>query len=420
MEIIKNGTILFVWAMVGNVSNYCFQFIMGRYLTLEDYGTMNALLSLSMTITLPTSAIMLVVAKYASMYRATGETGNIASLYTYSLKRIGIIGALVAIPLVVSSDYVREYLRIDDMTPIIILTFGIFWAFILTVNLGILQGTQRFYYLGSGIGLGGFLRLLFGGLVILLGFGLNGAISASVLPTIVVFVITTIPLMSYLRIKSIEVKHERILRYSIPVFVATAVFAFLSNVDLIMVKHFFEPRDAGLYASVAVLGKTLLYLPSAFAIAMFPMVSESDILNSDSFKILDRALLCTGALCAGGLVAFTFFPEILITILFGERFVEAASFLKYYGLAMTCMAIISVLISFNLARHKTSFIYPLAMGGIILVVLVNLFHSSIKEVLMTVVGVFTGLTAVNLFQIYRQRQSFYRLRQYELSTSRTD
>lgn len=410
MAIVKNASILFVCTMTGNFCNYCFQFLMGRTLTIEDYGTMNALISVVTSVTLPTSAIMFVVAKYASTYTARGEARGLASLYTSALKRVGIAALVVSGAFLAASPFVAGYLRVEDVVPVIILAVGILGAFVMTVNLGMHQGLQRFFYLGAGLGLGGVLRLLLGAVLVAAGLRLNGALLATVLPSVFIFAITFVPLTGYLGSGSYT--HTRVLRYSVPVVIASSAFAFLSNIDLILVKHFIAPTEAGLYASVAVLGKTMLYLPSAFALAVFPMVSESTELNGDSFKILDRALVCTLLLSAGGLAFFAAVPELIMGLLFGPRFISAAPYLKYYGAAMSFMSVMSIIISFNLARGKNSFIYSLGAASVLVVALIHVFHADIRQVMLTLVGVFFILTSFNLVAVYRDRRVFYRLREY--------
>lgn len=413
MAIVRNASILFVCTMFGNLSNYCFQFIMGRTLAIEDFGTMNALLSVITSITLPTSAIMMVIAKYASIYTVGGETEGMASLYTRSLEKITILSALVTGVYLVFSGFLKGYLNSSHISPVWILAIGIFGSFLMTVNFGMLQGMQRFHFLGFGIGFGGVLRLLLGVVFIYAGLRLNGALLATVLPTILIFAITLKPLSKFVRRGIDPFRHEKILRYSIPVLISSSAFAFISNVDLIMVKHFLDPREAGLYASAAVLGKTMLYLPSSFALAVFPMVSEADMVNGDPFKILDKSLLCTAGLSLAGLIVFTLGPEQLMGLLFGPRFAEAAGYLKYYGAAMSFMAVLSILISFNLARGNTGFIYSLAIGSVLLVTAINLFHSNMREIMVSITGIFFILTVFNVWLVYRERHAYYRLR-YEV------
>lgn len=408
MTIVRNASILFVATMAGNVANYSFQFIMGRSLSVEDYGAMNALLSVSTTITLPASAIMMVMAKYASVYAATGKDGGLSSLYRGSLTRVAMLAVAVTCLFLLLAPIIRGYLRIADLVPVLLLSVGILGSFLMTVNLGIIQGVQRFYWLGAGIGMGGVLRLAIGVALVYLGAGLDGAILATVMPALFIFLITLVPLYNLLGGKGGGFAHENILKYSVPVFIASSAIAFLSNVDLVMAKHYLDPVDAGLYASVAVLGKTMLYIPSSFALALFPMVSSADLANGDSFRILDKALICTALMGVAGLAVFALFPDILIAVLFGQRFAGAEVYLKYYAFAMTLMSLLSILISFNLARGRTRFVYSLGAGCALTVAAIGLFHANILEVVYSLTAVFFIVTAYNLAQSYRERHLFYR------------
>lgn len=414
MAIVRNASILFICTMAGNIANYCFQFMMGRSLSMEDFGTMNALLSVSTSITLPTGAIMIVIAKYASTYRVTADSAGISSLYALALKKVAVAAAFVTGSFLALSGLLGSYMRVNDLSTVLILAIGIFGSFMLTVNLGMLQGMQRFYCLGAGIGLGGVLRLALGAVLLAAGLKLNGALLATVFPATLIFTLTVPLLASHLERDCKGFRHDRVLKYSIPVLIASSAFAFLSNIDLIMAKHYLTARDAGLYASAAILGKTMLYLPSSFALAVFPMVSEADMLNGDSFRILDRALLCTIGICAAGALSFTVFPEFIMGVLFGARFAEASAYLKYYGAAMASLAVLSILISFNLARGKTGFIYSLVAGSALTVTGIMLYHAGIYEVMVSIAVVFTAIAAVNLWLVYRERRFFYRERNYTL------
>lgn len=412
MTLIKSGTILFITSMVGNACNYLFQFFMSRHLSVEDYGAMNAVFSVMVIVGIPTGTIMLVIAKYISVFKAKGEEAKIFSLYQNSLAKMTATGALCFFVFLIFHNQITNYLKLNNGWPSIICGFGILGAFAVTVNLGMLQGLQRFYYFGMGTGLGGLFKLLAGIILIFLGFGLNGAVTAPVASVFLTFAITIVPLCAYFRKKeAVENSTKDILFYSIPVFLSSIAFAIITNIDLIMIKHLLSPEEAGLYAAVGILGKIVLYLPAAFVLALFPMVSEFHALNRDVFKILDKALLYTIAISMIGILGFVIFPELVIKILFGNKFVTAAPLLKFYGLAMMFMAIICVLISFNLARHKTGFIYSLGIGCLLLIVLINFFHGSLLTVISVILAVTFCLAAINLWMVYQDRKAFYCIRE---------
>ncbi|OGW51436.1 MAG: hypothetical protein A2Z50_01950 [Nitrospirae bacterium RBG_19FT_COMBO_42_15] len=414
MSFFKSGTILLAAAMIGNLSNYFFQFFMSRYLSIEDYGAMNAIFSLMAITGIPTGTIMLVVAKYTSTFKAGSKDKEIAFLYRNSLIKMAALGSLFLFIFLISNNYITSYLKLDNRWPIIIIGIGLFLSFVATVNMGMLQGLQRFYYFGAGIGIGGIFRLILGIIFIFLGLRLNGAVIATVLPVLLVFLITGIPLYNYLKEKGEADKYTKeILNYSLPVLLSAIAFSAITNMDIIIVKHLFSPEDAGLYAAVSILGKTILYLPAAFVLALFPIVSESHALNNNIYKILDKGLLYTLAFSAIGVVVFLIFPELSIRILFGERFISAAPLLKFYGLAMMFMAIISVLMNFNLARQKTGFIYTFVIGCAALITMLSLFHDSLLTVILIILSVNLILLVINILMVYQDRRVFYQLRKTE-------
>lgn len=415
MTLLKGGTILFFASMTGNLSNYIFQFFMSRQLSLEDYGAMNAVFSILAIIGIPATTVTFVVAKYISVFNTVGEIRKISSLYRASLMRMATFGLLCFSTFILFTGPITGYLKIYSGWPIIIIGGGIFFSFILTVNFGMLQGLKRFYCLGAGIGSTGVFKLVFGFIFILMGFGLNGAVGAVVFSALAVFIMTAIPLSRHFKRVEVTESHTRdIFFYSVPVLVSTVAITALTNMDLVFVKHIFSPDEAGLYAAVSVLGKTIFYLPSAFMLALFPMVTESHTLNNDTFKILDKGLLYTASISSAGVLAFALFPDLAMKTLFGESFVSVAPLLKFYGLAMMFMSITSILISFNLARGRTGFIYPLGVGCVALYILINVFHGSLATVIFMLMAVAVTLTAVNLWMVFQDRRAFYRLTQPEM------
>lgn len=404
MTLIRSGAIIFLASMIGNISNYLFQFYMGRRLSLEDYGALNAVFSIMVIVSIPTVTIMLVVAKYVSTFRAKGENGRIASLYRNSLVKMLLLGMVFFTPFLLFNSQITRYLKLDNGWPVIVIGIGLFFSFIVTSNLGMLQGLQKFYYFGAGIGLLGFFKLFFGVVFVIFGFGLNGAVASVPVSFICVIVLTAIPLLPYIKEKeSVERQTREILSYSIPVLAASIAFAILTNIDLILVKHIFPPETAGLYSSLSVLGKTILYLPSAFVLALFPIVSESHSLNQDTYRILGKGLVYTAFISIAGVLVFTFFPELILKIMFGNKFLTIAPLLKYYGLAMMFMALINILMNFNLARNRTGFLYSLGGGCLLLVLSIHLFHGSLLSVIMAVITLGFLLTGANFWMAYRDR-----------------
>jgi O-antigen/teichoic acid export membrane protein len=196
-----------------------------------------------------------------------------------------------------------------------------------------------------------------------------------------------------------------IIKYSLPVLGVTIIFSILTQADMVLVKHYFLAQQAGLYASAAVLGRAILYLPAAIIIALFPMVTELHSLNKDASHILKKGLVYTALLAGGGVLLFWIMPEFLLGFLFGQRYLAAAPLLGIFGLAMFPMAMLGILISFNLARNQVKLIYPLLVGAIIQITLIHFYHQTLNQVLWIIVGMGTLLFITNLGMILRDKDS---------------
>ena len=63
-ELRRGGLILLIMMMFANAFNYLFQVLMGRMLTIEEFGTMNALFSWVAIVSLPIGVVTTTTARY--------------------------------------------------------------------------------------------------------------------------------------------------------------------------------------------------------------------------------------------------------------------------------------------------------------------------------------------------------------------
>ncbi len=390
--------------MIGNVSAYFFQFYMSRKLSMEDFGMFNSLLSLSAIVSVPAGTVSLVMARYVSKFSALQNIGKIKYLFFNAYIKLLIAGAVVVGVFISFSTYIGRFLHIHSGVPIILIGISLLLSLLLPINMGTLQGLQRFGYLGIHGSLSGLLRLGFGVLFIYTGLGVNGAILAGILPVFIIILITCYP-MRFLLNKAIKHDKEKytkeIVWYSLPVTIANLCFTGLINIDLVLVKHFFSPEDAGNYAAAAILGRSIFYLPGAIILAMFPMVSESHTLQKDTYGLLNKALLFTLLLSGCGLIVFFIFPSQLMGLLMGQKFTATAPLLRIFGLAMLPFALLNILINFNLAKHQVKFVYTLAVGCFFEIFLIYIYHNSLIHVIYIMMGSGILLFLVNFFLIIK-------------------
>lgn len=394
--LVKYGSLLFAASMAGSAVNYVFRIFMSHRLGV-DYKTLDALLAVFMIVSIPASAIQTVTAKYASDLGAGKRYDEIADLFLRSLRRIVVVCLVGLVAFLASANVIAGYLQIDQTAPVVLLGIALFLALLLPAAVGVLQGFQRFVILGlMGIG-GALVRLGAGIAFILLGFGVNGAVGASVVSSLAGLGIAFFPLRPFLR-RSGEGRADSsgVYRYFVPVILFLTCQSLMSYVDSIVVKHYLAPAQADVYAMAAIVGKAFLFLPTALALVLFPKASELYALRESSFRLLMQALGCSLIVAlAGAAVCFLFASP--LSVLIGappSSASEVAGLIRYFGLAVTPVALLQVLISHDMAVHRTSALYPLAAGTIAFIGVLFAFHGSLRQVLLGMGAAGCGLCAL--------------------------
>jgi O-antigen/teichoic acid export membrane protein len=175
----------------------------------------------------------------------------------------------------------------------------------------------------------------------------------------------------------------------------------INNIDILLVKYFFSPRDAGMYAAVALCGRVLYFAAWSIVSAMFP-VSAAAKPNENPGQVLKAPLLLVATMVAG-FVAFTaLFPDFIIELLFGGRFNSVQHLLSLYGLATGIYALAVVLMTYEMSRKiaNTGWLQLVFSG--LLVVVIALFHDTLRQVVQVQVILMTLLMAAVSFPFMRK------------------
>ena len=404
-KLFKASSMLFVCLMFGNISGFLFQAFMSRKLSIEEFGIMNSSLSIFIIISLPIQTLHTTIAGVTSRLKAKQAYNNILRLFSRMLSKVAIAGTCGIIIFVLLGGYLREFLNIYSVYPLLIVGALAMLSFLLSVNYGILQGLQSFNYFGLLAGLNGFFKLVFGALLVYLGFGVEGALGGIALGVLVVFLSSAIILRNSLnKLKSQDPNNNEPptytlegFSYSMPVLIALLCFTSLTNIDLVLVKHFFSAEEAGNYAVAAILGKAVLFLPGAIVLAMFPIAAESHALKANSYHFLKKALAFAGLISGIGIQVYILFPELLVTVLMGAKHVSTAHMVRPYGLAMLPFVFLNIFMFFNLAVHRLRFLYTFIVGSLAEILLIYMFHNSLQQVIYILLSVGCTLLVANVF-----------------------
>ncbi|MCK4648129.1 oligosaccharide flippase family protein [bacterium] len=401
----RQATFIFVATTLANISGYFFHVYMGRHLSPTDYGILYTLLALLMIVSVPAMTIQTVITKYASHFKAHNQYGKVRFLLLHSLKKLSLYGGIGFLTFLAFSGHIARFEQIPSRLPVAIVGFILLFTVVVPVALGIVQGLQRFDYLGWSVILGTFLRLVSGIILVIIGFGVNGALSASIVGILFGLFVISFPLRSLLQEKTNKkVEFKEIYQYSVPVILAMSCFMILTNADVILVKHFFSPLEAGNYSAAALVGRIILFLPMAMVTVMFPKVSERYAQKKDSSLILKKSLLYVGLLAGGATLVFFLFPRLPLFFLWGDRFQASTPLVGKFALAMTLFGLVNILFFYQLSIHRFRFLYIACVFTLLQIIAITLFHNTLSQVVWILVVNGALLLLINQFLVWIPRR----------------
>lgn len=410
-DLFRSSSIIFIGSLVVNIINYLFQITMGRMMSIQTFGEMNALLSVMMIFSVPFASITNYIAKNVSHLYTLGKNRKANDLIIKSYKNLLIAGLFIVILGSLFSKDISEYLKIESIIPIILLFLSILVSIIIPINVGVLQGFQRFKMLSFIPACTGFFRYLICVGLVAIGIGLNGVMIGHLLSLLLLGYSSFIPISRHLKIGNDKIKEGEVdpLSFVVPIFLANLSFVVFAQSDVVLVKYFFDPHDAGIYSSAAIIGKAVLYLPGAVVMSLFPMVVSSKARDEGTLHLILKALAMTLLLSGGGAIILYLFPEEIISIFFGRKFSSAVPLVGLFAIAMLPMAIMMIIMNYNIAKGGRYFAYVMLLCAVIQTGGIIRFHDSLVSVLKVIL--YSGLLCtVILFSLLAVE--YYRGRVY--------
>lgn len=384
---LRQGAVLFTASCLAGALNYLYHIIMGRMLGPDGYGVFSSLVAILLLFSVPASAVQTVVAHYTSSFQAQGHIGRTQVLVSSALKRVLFYAAIGTVAIMLASPVIASFLHIGSIVPVMVLGTVLIPWMLSPVASGTLQGLQRFNYLGINMTLGALGRVFVGMILVSGGLSVSGALGGSFASCSIALLHGLIPLTFLFRGKyTNEINLRDIYGYSGRVLLGYVSFAVLTNTDIILVKHFFPPTEAGYYSAAATFGKIVLFLPGAIAVVMFPKSSHLYALGKDAARILKKSLLCVTALCVPVVVTYFIMPDFLVDLIFGESYSAAVPLIGPLGLAMALYALGNVLLLYYLSVHSAAFLRVVAACALIEVVSLAIFHHTLMQVVIVLIA----------------------------------
>ncbi len=404
---------MFIGISLFNLFNLLYHFFMVRHLAPVDYGQLNTLMALFMLITVPANTVQTTITRFVSVFQAKSQHRQTRDFLKHFLLVMVTVALFFFLAIALGSSLLSSFLQISSRGIILLMGVILFFAMIAPIPWGGLQGLQKFGLLAFNLILNGGLKLLVGILLVAGGWGVLGAMGSIAIAYFVTTFLSLI-LMGFSMRKEGEEAHPQALpilddssslseayRYFFPVGITLLCFMILTQIDLILVKHFFTPIEAGYYSIAQMAGKIILFLPLPVVMVMFPKVSLMDAQRKKTSPILMQSLMIAGSFGILGIIICHFFPSHIIQILTGTVYPECIPLIKLFSINMTFFSLTFILLYYHLATQRKGFIYPLFFLTLIQIGSIVLFHQTMIRVLFIVGVVAFLLFGINFYLAYR-------------------
>ncbi len=377
-------------AFVVNGGNYLYNLLLGRYLGPTQFADAAILITLLLVLSFVAMTFQLTVTKFTVELVQHERDNLIVKAYKYSLSTGVILGMLM----VVFASELQNIFQTQSAGMFIAFGLAIPLYFIMSVNRGVLQGESKFGKLAMTYQLEmlGRLFLTFGFLIL---FDLPSEYAVSIAIAIS-FIAGLFPFQkgAIKNTQQLVLPKEQQKKITL-FFILTACYELTqivcNNSDILLVKHYFPSYDAGLYASLALIGRVVYFVTWMFVMLLLPQVLEKRKQGKNPVPILKKYLGYISLLSVA-IVSFTFlFPEFAVDVLFGEQYRSIAGLLGWYAMATSFFALSNIFAYYFLSIDTYQPIIITAVFGMLQVVAIIFFHENLFEVVMAQVYVMAAL-----------------------------
>jgi len=383
---LMSGSILMVGgSLFINMFNYLYHLLMGRILGPVDYGTLASIFSIIYIAAIIPLSSSFAIVKFISSAKDKSERALIYKSIKKLYSNVAVISFLITLVL---SPFIANFLHIKDVVSVASVSIIMLFSLLTLVNQATLQGVLKF----SGVIIPNLIssltKLALGIALVLIGLSVRGAMYAVIIGAIFAYLASKHLIKSFPKKTGKEKFNYTIFfKYSVPVLLQALAFTSIFTVDLILVKHFFSPFDAGLYAALSTLGKIIYFAAQPITSVMFPIISSKRSKGESYRKVFYLSAAMTLLMSLGVTAGYMLLPKLAIGLLYGEKFLSIQAELVWMGVFITVYTLAYLLANFLLSINRTKIIIIPLLAALIQIPAIYIWHQSILQVIQVSLGI---------------------------------
>ncbi|ALJ06872.1 sugar isomerase [Pseudalgibacter alginicilyticus] len=364
--------------LIVNGGNYLYNLILGRLLGPEQFADAAVLITFLLVLSFMAMTFQLVTAKFSVLFEADIFKSFVFGVYKNAL----IVGVFMGVLIIVFSSQLQQVFNTSSSAMFTIFGVGVPFYFLMSVNRGVFQGKKEFKFLSIT-----YQSEMVSRLVITLGLIFLLNIQSSVIISIGILISFLFGLLPFkvghvsLKTTAIDSSTSKQIRNF---FILTAFYELtqiiINNSDILLVKHYFESYEAGLYASLALIGRIVYFIAWMFVMLLLPTVIQLKKEGKATAPILFKYVGYIAAIALIIVLTCAIFPKLMIAILFGDSYLAMAPLLWKYAMATGMFAVSNIFAYYYLSLDKYIPVVISGVFGMLQMLLVVFFHESLEQV----------------------------------------
>ena len=267
-QIVSGSVVLLSGSGLTTALSLIYNLAVARSLGPLGFGHVTALYTLLTLLSAITLSFQIVTAKVVAQQSSAGDK---AAAYRIFHRAAWICGLAVAAVLLATRGAVASYLNLPSPNLVSLLAIGTAFYVPLGSRRGLIQGTHGFHRLAINLVLEGAVRMVGSLIMIGLGTGVPGVVAANSAAIAIAY------FGGGSRSLARRITGPARVPYAAREMAHALVFfsgqVLINNCDIVLVKHYFPARAAGLYAVVAMVGRVIFSFSTAVVNTTFPLVA---------------------------------------------------------------------------------------------------------------------------------------------------
>ncbi len=370
--------IFMVSTMLVNAGNYGYNLVLGRVLSPAQFSEAGLIITLFLATSFLAMTFQIVATKYTIDLSCDLEE----TFRTWIAKLSLIVGGVLALLLLLFYSTISEFFNLSDSKSLIVLALMLPLFFLMSVKRGFLQGKEHFLSLSTSYQVEMWGRLM---ITLILyyffSFSIDFLISIAVMESVV---------LGYMVIKEpVKIKWnvlfpewKRVIQFTLLTAGYEGAQILINYADILLVKHYFDPTSAGLYTSMALIGRMIYFMTWMVVMILIPRVLKLRNEGGDYRGALVRYFMLIASF-SGVLNFFAFlFAEEIVETLFGSSYLPVASLLWQYGLATMLFSLANLLIYYFLSLDHKFPVFVAMIFGLFQVLMLTTFNDSLGQIIL--------------------------------------